>query len=287
MNRQPVVSVMIPCYNGEKYIDKCLTSLLNQTYDNIEVIIVNDGSTDTSENIIDSYINKFKNSGKKLIKLNQQNQGQAAAINCAMKHVSGEYIMWQDVDDWYEIDAVESLLEYLLTHNLNIVRGEVAFRTENNIDKVLRIGKSNQPRDKIIFDDYIFETDSYCFCGIFMVEGLWFDKCIKDRNIYNSRAGQNWQLILPISYNNQCGYLNKVVYNCRIVGNSHSHAVKKTVDLLKRCDEHKDILMNVIDSMIDMEDKKKKEYKRLIKLKYYRKKLILILKSGVKIFLRK
>ena len=65
-----LVSILIPCYNAEKYLDDCLNAILNQSYDNIELIIVNDGSTDNSEKIIDSYYKKFNNFSKKLIKIN-------------------------------------------------------------------------------------------------------------------------------------------------------------------------------------------------------------------------
>lgn len=85
------VSVIIPCYNAEKYLSDCLDALLKQTYKNVEVIIVNDGSTDNSESIIDSYISQYDKRGKKLIKINQKNQGQAAAVNNALKYVTGDY----------------------------------------------------------------------------------------------------------------------------------------------------------------------------------------------------
>ena len=79
-----LVSIIIPCYNASKYLNKCLDSLLNQTYKNIEVIIVNDGSTDESKLIIESYIDKFSKKKKKLIIINQDNAGHAVAVNNAL-----------------------------------------------------------------------------------------------------------------------------------------------------------------------------------------------------------
>lgn len=270
-----LVSIVVPCYNSENYLDDCLNALLNQTYKKIEVIIINDGSTDNSEKIIDSYVGKFRNNGMFLKKLNQDNQGQAAAVNNGLKYINGEYLMWQDSDDWYEYDAVENLVNYLNNNNLNVARGEVAVRNNETIDKIEYIGKSKSPQDYDAFKKYLYEFDSYCFPGIFICRIDHFDKCINDRNIYISRGGQNWQLILPITYNQKCGYLNRVVYNYRVTSNSHSHSVVKKKDLIKRCNVHKDILLHVINGM-NIDNKNKAKYIKDIKYKYLKKKIKLL-----------
>lgn len=275
--KNELVSIVIPCYNAENYLDKCLTALLNQTYSNLEVIIINDGSTDSSEKIINSYIKKFEKKRMKLILINQENGGQASAVNNGLKYVTGDYLMWQDADDWYELDAVENLHNYLKDNNLNLVRGESVNRLDDNNNTIISYGRSESPLDYNIFDKYIFETDSYCFPGIWMVNMKFFDSRIKNRSIYTSRSGQNWQLILPISYNEKCGYLNKIVYNYRIVNNSHYHSVKKISKLLKRCNEHKEILYNVLDSIDIISNNEMKKYKIKIKLKYLKKKIKIIL----------
>lgn len=280
MKNKDLISIMIPCYNSERFIDKCLSNILNQTYKNIELVAVNDGSTDNTKSILEGYIEKFENKGMKLIIINQKNSGQAAAIDAALKKITGKYVMWQDSDDYLELDAVENLHTYLLNNpDEKMVRGEAAFRNDNDMSKILEVKKSKYPNQKNIFDFYVFETDSYCYSGIFMVRTDHLFKCLKNKNIYKSRAGQNWQLILPISYKENCGYLDKVVYNYRIVENSHSHSVRKTFDLLKRCDEHKDILFNVIDSIKNMSSKEKKYYKKRLEIKYLKKKIKIISKN--------
>lgn len=273
-----LVSIVIPCYNASSYLDKCLNSLLNQTYKKIEVIIINDGSIDDSECIIDKYISFFKKNKMKLIKINQDNLGQAAAVNNGLKYVHGEYLMWQDSDDWYELDAVENLFSFINEHDYNLVRGEAVTRKNENINEVYCFRKSNFPNDLNIFDKYIFETDSYMFVGVFMCRMKHFDSRIKGREIYESRAGQNWQLILPISYKEKCGYLNKIVYNYRISESSHYHSVKKTKDLLRRCDDHKDILLNVLKN-VGMTKKEYISYRKKISAKYIRRKIGIILAS--------
>ncbi len=99
----PKVSIIIPIYNVEKYIKKCLDSLIKQTLDDIEIICVNDGSPDNSMEIV----NEYAKNDKRFIVLTQENQGTGAARNKGIDAATGEYIMFLDPDDWYEFDACE------------------------------------------------------------------------------------------------------------------------------------------------------------------------------------
>lgn len=135
--------------------------------------------------------------------------------------------MWQDADDWYEVDAIENMVQYLIDNNMKFARGEVANRRNNTDKSLINIGKSKYPYPTNIFDNYVFETDISGWAGIFITEMSYFDACVKNREIYVSRAGQNWQLILPLAFYEPYGNLNKVIYNYRVVENSHSHSVKK------------------------------------------------------------
>lgn len=284
--QKDLVSIIIPCYNGEQYIDRCFNALINQTYKNLEVIAVNDGSTDNTSQILNKYVDIFKENKIIFKIINQENMGQAAAVNKALKQVNGEFLVWQDCDDYYENDAIESLKNYLEQNiNTDFVRGESVSRDSENLNIVLSKGKSKYPNSTKIFDFYVFETDAYMYPGIFMVRMDFFDKCIKNREIYTSRAGQNWQLILPLAYYGNCGYLNKVVYNYIIINKSHSHSVKSMKDLLKRCDEHKDILFHVLDSL-DMSKSYLNVYKRKIKFKYLKRKVKIVISKTTKSLLR-
>lgn len=92
------VSIIVPVYNIESYVKKCINSLIDQTYKNIEIILVDDGSTDGSSVICDEYSNKYEN----VIVIHQENQGLSGARNSAIRRVTGEYIMFVDGDDWIE-----------------------------------------------------------------------------------------------------------------------------------------------------------------------------------------
>lgn len=100
-----MITLVLPVYNVEKYLDKCLSTIFSQTFKNFELIIVNDGSTDNSKEIIKSYINKFSN----IIYLEQKNQGQSVARNNAIKHASGDYIIFIDSDDFLDLTMLEKM----------------------------------------------------------------------------------------------------------------------------------------------------------------------------------
>lgn len=86
------VSIIIPCYNGERFADRCLESIVSQDYPYVEIIVVNDGSTDNSEDKILSWKNRLGSSQRNLIYIKQENQGSGAAVNTGLKHVTGDYI---------------------------------------------------------------------------------------------------------------------------------------------------------------------------------------------------
>ena len=102
-----MVSIVVPVFNVEKYLDECLKSILNQTYNNFELILINDGSTDKSGVICDEYRKKYNN----IKVIHQENQGQAVARNNGVKISKSEWIMFVDSDDVIH----PYLLEYLYT----------------------------------------------------------------------------------------------------------------------------------------------------------------------------
>lgn len=111
------VSIIVPVYGVEKYIGKCLTSLVNQTLQDIEVIVVNDGTKDNSQKIIDKYVKKYPNKVKSFIK---ENGGQGSARNFGLAKAAGEYIGYVDSDDYVELDMYEKLYKKAKEDNLDI-----------------------------------------------------------------------------------------------------------------------------------------------------------------------
>lgn len=112
------VSVIVPVYNVEKYLAKCLDSLVNQTLEDIEIIVVNDGSPDNSEKIILEYKEKYPD---KIIYLKKENGGLSDARNFGFKHARGEYISFIDSDDYVSVDTFELLYEKAKTNDFDMV----------------------------------------------------------------------------------------------------------------------------------------------------------------------
>ena len=102
-----LVSVIVPIYNTSCYLDRCITSIINQTYDNIEVILVDDGSTDNSLEICKVYENK----DERITIYSKKNGGVSSARNLGINCAKGEYIMFVDSDDYIELDMIEKLIE--------------------------------------------------------------------------------------------------------------------------------------------------------------------------------
>ena len=115
----PKVSVIIPVYNVENYIEKCLESVINQTIDDIQIIIVNDDSTDTSKEKINKYIEKYND---KITYLEKENGGLSSSRNFGIPYATGEYIAFLDSDDYIEKEAYEKMYNLAKKENSDMVQ---------------------------------------------------------------------------------------------------------------------------------------------------------------------
>ena len=105
---QGMISIVTPCYNTGKYIGRLLGSILQQDYPKIEMIVVDDGSTDNTKEVVKCYTNRFKAKGYQLKYFYQNNQGQSYALNTGLAHASGEFFAWPDSDDYIEDESFYS-----------------------------------------------------------------------------------------------------------------------------------------------------------------------------------
>lgn len=112
------VSVIVPVYNAEKYLKRCVDSLLAQTYSNIEIVLINDGSKDNSDLICKSYEESYPD---KIVFVNQNNSGAASARNNGMKNATGDYIGFVDADDYVKEDMFEALLSTAVDNDCDMV----------------------------------------------------------------------------------------------------------------------------------------------------------------------
>ena len=126
----PKVSVIVPVYNTENYIEKCLNSLVNQTLEDIEIIVINDGSTDDSENLIDKFIGKYPN---KIKYYKKENGGLSDARNYGLNYVTGEYIGFIDSDDYIELSMYEKMYNLAQNEQADIVECDFTWEYPDKI----------------------------------------------------------------------------------------------------------------------------------------------------------
>lgn len=110
------ISVIVPVYNVEKYIEECISSIMRQTFDNLEIILVDDGSTDNSGKICDELAKK----DLRINVIHQSNQGLSAARNTGLKHAMGDYISFIDSDDYIHIDMLNKLYEAIINSDSDL-----------------------------------------------------------------------------------------------------------------------------------------------------------------------
>lgn len=166
INKNIKFSIIIPVYNVEKYIEKCLDSILNQTYENYEVIIVNDGTLDNSQKLIDKYVKK----DNRFLSYKKENGGLSDARNYGVKRATGDYIIFIDSDDYIEKDLLKNLNDKIIKNYPQLVRYNLTLVDENyNVilsnDKVKSFGnkKKNIVRNKYVEPAwlYAYRTDFY------------------------------------------------------------------------------------------------------------------------------
>ena len=111
------ISIIVPIYNIDKYLDKCLSSIINQTYEELEIILVDDGSTDKSALICDEYMKK----DNRIIVLHKKNEGLVKARKDGLKASTGQYILYIDGDDWIELNMIKRLYETTVNERVDVV----------------------------------------------------------------------------------------------------------------------------------------------------------------------
>lgn len=117
MHNQPLVSVIVPIYNVEKYLRRCIDSIIKQTYKTLEIILVNDGSTDKCGKICDAY----KSSDARVHVIHKENGGLSDARNHGMDIAKGDYILFIDSDDWIKKDCIQKLIYHAIQKNADVV----------------------------------------------------------------------------------------------------------------------------------------------------------------------
>lgn len=270
---EKLVSIITPCYNCESYLYRFLDSVLCQTYQRIELILVNDGSTDTTETVIFKYKKLFEEKGIVLKYLSQINGGPAAAINSGLKIFEGDYLTWIDCDDWMLPHCIEKKVDFLEHHqDVGLVVCEIAVVSEKNIDEIISVKKVKENYSRNYFERMLKE-EVYIAPPIgWMVRSSMFLQVNPQRHIYDgNKAGQNWQMLLPLSYYFNGGYIDEVLGYYLIRNNSISHA-NRGIGLIEKSYEYEKNCCEALKSLI-LENEE--EYLKAIAARYARSRLVI------------
>lgn len=221
------ISIIIPIYNVEKYLRECLDSLINQTFKDIEIICINDGSTDSSLSILEDYAQK----DNRIILINQENQGQGVARNNGIDISKGEYIAFVDPDDFIELDAFQILYDYTKT-NADVIQFDWYAKMENGechkntffSEFMKKSGFNFLPVAEFDLSDFS-KLNFYDF-GYAVWHRIYSANFIKNNNIRFAPYRQCEDMIFTLKaliLANKILYLNKYLYNYRILKNSCSN----------------------------------------------------------------
>lgn len=156
-----IFSIIVPIYNVEKYIEQCLVSILEQSYKNLEIILVNDGTKDNSMKVIEKYL-----SDSRIKVINKENGGLSSARNTGLEVANGDYIAFVDSDDWVDIDNLIKLYEIARANDLDLIMGNVREYPSN---KVLQLEKYSGIKSGIELFEEMLRKKEY-------LETVW--KCI-------------------------------------------------------------------------------------------------------------
>lgn len=165
------VSIIVPVYNVENYLEKCLKSLVEQTLEDLEIIIVNDGSTDKSQKIIDKYAKKYSN----IISIEKENGGVSEARNLGLKKAKGEYIGFLDSDDWVDKNMYKKLYQKAKSEDFDIVACDTYAVYPDKLEKI----SSNIRHDNVSNKELMIDAYAVIWNKIYkkdLIKGITFKK---------------------------------------------------------------------------------------------------------------
>lgn len=248
------VSVIVPVYNIKEYLVECLQSLVNQTLKEIEIVLVNDGSTDGSDLICAEYAQKYSN----IKYVSQQNQGQSVARNNGLKVASGEYILFVDSDDYISESALEKLYSIATSLSVDIVVGDMLNEEElikGNPD-FRKVGEEDNPIAVTEFVKLCLEKNAYDIVpwlrlvkksyltdnNITFLEGCYYEDQEYSLKLFTQSNGMAVKIRFPFYY-----------YRMQRAGSTTTYTtLKMSTDFLKVIDSMQKYATSLDKSKIDI-----------------------------------
>lgn len=236
MKKSERVSVIVPVYNVEKYLDRCIDSIISQSYKNLEIILVDDGSTDASGKICDNYVKK----DKRIVVIHKRNGGLSDARNTGIKRATGAYLSFIDSDDSFEINSIEYLLDFLKRTNADVAIGKINVIKGNKYKKHIVRARETILNSRQAIKLYLIDTISTSSCAKLYKRKIFEKIRFPVGKIYED----NGIIYKTIDSSNIIALSNKNVYNYYINSNTLTTGASSiSTDLLditdKMCEELK------------------------------------------------
>lgn len=216
------VSIVTPVFNGSDYINKLLNSVLNQTWDDIEMIISDDGSTDNTIEVCESYRNRFNDKGYSFSIITGEHINASGAVGRGLKAVTGEYLIWPDGDDELLPDSVKNRVTFLQNNpTYQCVRSLQEYVNYESGEPVKPLERTGSLETGKLFWDILYGNTFVC-CGCYMLRSKPFFEIYPTGLIPIYNVGQNFQMLLPFMYKYECPTLQEVLYRVNRRDDSHS-----------------------------------------------------------------
>lgn len=277
-SKEPLVSVLVPVWNVEKYIERCARSIFEQTYDNLEIIFVDDYTPDNSIQIIEGLLKDYPKRAKQTqIIHHEHNRGLSAARNTAVDACNGEFLFHVDSDDWVELNAIELLLKKQQETNSDIVTG-CAYRHFNDIVQKWNIDGVNLNRSDSILA-LLEKKISVSIWKRLIRTSLYKDnniKCIEGVNME-----EDFQVVVPLFYYSSevAGITDFIYHYNRMNVNSYVYNFRRNISLQNQLLRSR---MSVWDFINDKEPLFKDTTNKT-KIKVFRNLMLLAVTSGNKL----
>ena len=209
------ISIIIPIFNAEKYLERCISSVLNQTYKNFEAILVDDGSTDNSSLICDNYALK----DKRIKIIHKKNGGVSSARNVGVENSEGKYIVFMDSDDFIDTDCLETFIKYRRYDFIMCGFKEyIEYSVKREINHKLYIAKNNEETKRIALKKEYIDFISFPWMKMLKTS------IIKNNNIvFDEKMDYGEDTCFILQYLAKCNnaiIIEKPLYNYAIVNGS-------------------------------------------------------------------
>ncbi len=229
-----LVSMIVPCWNVECYIDEFLGSVINQEDHQVELILVNDGSTDATDKIIRRWISRLKEASIEVCYICSEHQGQAAAMNKGLSVMQGDYLFWTDADDILLPDAVSDKKNWLMKHSEQRIVLSDAYLFDQNKQSMIGRLTIEERRSKTDLFRKILLGEIPFLAGSCMMKTDLFYECYPDGQITESEEGQNLQMLVPAISRELPGFIDKPQMIHRMRDDSHSNHSRSFMECIKR-----------------------------------------------------